>query len=264
HRADPAFVLPDRGEVGMTRPFLAAYTRRVVEACHRRGAHAMGGMAAQIPIKADPEANAAALAKVRGDKVREARLGHDGTWVAHPGLVPIAKEVFDEYMPAENQLDRPLSGETITEAQMLEVPDGTRTRAGLEQNVRVGLLYLESWLGGRGCVPIDHLMEDAATAEISRAQLWQWSHHDGALDDGTPVTPELVRDLVRDITRDLAAQCSRGSHHFIEAGALFEEISLASPLVPFLTVPAYALISTKPSNHDASPEPRQPSQENTL
>ncbi|MGH8185463.1 MAG: malate synthase, partial [Steroidobacteraceae bacterium] len=195
-RSDPGFVLPDRGQVTMEVPFLRSYAQLLIRTCHRRGAHAMGGMAAQIPIKSDPQANEAALAKVRADKQREAREGHDGTWVAHPGLVDIAKREFDTHMPGPNQIERLRDDVHVTAAMLIEPPSGTRTEAGLRLNIRVGILYLEAWLGGLGCVPLYNLMEDAATAEISRAQIWQWLRHGAALDDGRRVTRDLVQQLI--------------------------------------------------------------------
>src|SRR3989442_9985650 len=173
-REDPGFVLPDRGQVTMETPFLRSYTQLLIRTCHRRGAHAMGGMAAQIPIKDDPRANDAALDKVRADKLREVREGHDGTWVAHPGLVDVARRVFDEGMPGPNQLGRLREDVTVTADMLLEPARGQRTESGLRHTIRVGIRYLEAWLGGQGAVPIYNLMEDAATAEISRAQIWQW------------------------------------------------------------------------------------------
>src|ERR1019366_3892074 len=167
---DPAAVLPDRSQLTMDRGFLAAYVALLIKTCHRRNVHAMGGMAAQIPIKDDPAANEAAREKVRADKVREVKAGHDGTWVAHPGLVTIAKEIFDAHMPGPNQLGVKRDDVHMTRAELLSVPSGTRTEAGLRHNVRVGVQYIEAWLRGNGCVPLYSLMEDAATAEISRAQ----------------------------------------------------------------------------------------------
>jgi malate synthase len=170
-RTRPGFVLADRALVTMTSPFMRAYSLLLIKTCHRRGAFAMGGMAAQIPIKNDPVANEAALAKVRADKEREAGDGHDGTWVAHPGLVPVAREIFDRYMPTPNQLHRKLDEVSVTAADLLAIPAGSITEAGLRNNVNVSIQYMAAWLGGNGCVPIHNLMEDAATAEISRAQV---------------------------------------------------------------------------------------------
>ena len=240
-REDPACVLPDRAQVTMEQPFLRAYTQLLVRICHRRGVHAMGGMAAQIPIKNDPEAGREALERVRADKLREVRDGHDGTWVAHPGLVPVAKAVFDAHMPMPNQLHRKREDVTVTEDDLLRPPQGTRTEAGLRRSIGVGLRYLESWLRGTGCVPIDNLMEDAATAEICRAQIWQWVRHGAALDDGRTVTRALVRSMLDDEMTRLGARpdLRAASSRLREARALFEEVALSERLVDFLTLPAY-------------------------
>ena len=195
-RNHPEFVIPDRASVGMTRRFLDSYVRLLIRTCHRRGIHAMGGMAAQIPIRHDPDANEAAFEKVRQDKLREVRAGHDGTWVAHPGLIGVAREVFDEGMPAPNQIDNKREDVSVTAADLLAVPEGEITEDGLRVNIDVGIQYLESWLRGVGCVPIYNLMEDAATAEISRTQVWQWIRHGARLSDGRTVTAELVRELI--------------------------------------------------------------------
>ena len=242
-RNRPDFVLPDRSSVTMTTHFLRSYSRLLIQTCHRRGAHAMGGMAAQIPIKNDPPANEAAIAKVRADKEREAGDGHDGTWVAHPGLVGVAMDVFNAHMPGANQLDRPSDNLTITAADLLAVPEGEITPEGLRINVAVGLRYLESWLRGNGCVPIFNLMEDAATAEISRAQIWQWIRHPrGRFADGTKITAQLVREV---LDRELAAlveamgPAAYRASKFEEAGELFLAISTAPEFVDFLTLPAY-------------------------
>ncbi|HYY15847.1 MAG TPA: malate synthase A, partial [Gammaproteobacteria bacterium] len=194
-RSHPEFVLPDRGEITMTQHFLRSYSKLLIQTCHRRGIHAMGGMAAQIPIKNDPEANAIALAKVRADKEREAGDGHDGTWVAHPGLVPLAMEIFDKHMPAPNQIHRLLQDVHVSAEDLLRVPEGRITAKGLQGNISAALRYTESWLGGQGSVPLFHLMEDAATAEISRAQLWQWINYPrGVLEDGRKITIEMFRE----------------------------------------------------------------------
>lgn len=235
HRADPAFVLPDRGAVGMDRPFLRAYTRRVVETCHRRGAYAIGGMAAQIPIKSDPEANERALAAVRADKEREVAQGHDGTWVAHPGLVGLAREVFDRGMPGPHQLHVRL-GDLGDAAELERVPEGPKTEAGLRLNARVSVEYLAAWLDGVGCVPIDHRMEDAATAEISRTQLWQWVRHGVRLDDGRPVTAGLVSAVLDEEAAALARRLPPA--RVAEARALVEDLVRAPELTDFLTLPA--------------------------
>jgi len=229
-------VLPDRSQVTMKRHFLNAYVERLVAICHRRGIHAMGGMAAQIPIAQDPEANQAALSRVREDKLREVWAGHDGTWVAHPGLVPLAKHVFDTYMPFPNQLDR-LTTADQTAADLLVAPEGTITEAGLAINLDVGLQYLSAWLGGNGCVPIYHLMEDAATAEICRAQLWQWIRHGAAMDDGRVVTPALVRGMMQEQVGKLSARVPE--RQLALAARLYDEMIDSPDFAEFLTLRAY-------------------------
>ena len=235
-RARADFITPDRASITMDKAFLAAYVDLLIQTCHRRGIHAMGGMAAFIPIKNDPEANTAAIAKVEADKVREARAGHDGTWVAHPGLVETAKRVFDQYMPEPNQIDRvaPPTSAAITRDDLLRLPEGAVTEKGIRHNFNVGVLYLEAWLGGSGAVPLYNLMEDAATAEISRTQLWQWIHHGARLDDGRVVDAELYR-RIRD--EELAAIGSRP--HVERAARIFDQLILANELADFLTIPAY-------------------------
>ncbi len=239
---DPAAVLPDRSQVTMEQPCMRAYTQLAIRTCHRRGVHSMGGMAAQIPIKNDEARNNAALDKVRADKLREVRDGHDGTWVAHPGLVPVAREVFEAHMKGRNQLDRLREDVRAAASDLLRVPEGTRTEEGLRLNARVGIQYIESWLRGQGCVPLYSLMEDAATAEISRAQVWQWIHHGATLEDGRRVTPELLRTVIDDemnrIEGEVGADRFRGGR-FAEARALFERISTSPTLETFLTLPAY-------------------------
>jgi malate synthase len=244
HRNDSSAVLPDRAQVTMAQGFLNAYARLLVTTCHRRGAAAIGGMAAQIPIKNDPAANDAAIEKVRADKRREVAAGHDGTWVAHPGLVPVAREIFDAGMPLANQIHA-TAGAAVEERELLRVPEGTRTESGLRLNLRVAVQYLESWLRGVGCVPLDHLMEDAATAEISRAQVWQWIRHGASLDDGRTVTPALVRELLASETAALCAglgvaRFERG--RFGEAIALVERLVFSESFDEFLTLPAYDLL----------------------
>ncbi|MBX5481904.1 MAG: malate synthase A [Myxococcaceae bacterium] len=252
-RAHAAYVLPDRAQVGMTQPFMRAYTQLVIKTCHRRNVHAMGGMAAQIPIKDDPEANTVALEKVRQDKLREVKDGHDGTWVAHPGLVPIAKAIFDAEMKGPNQIaTRKREDVQVTPAQLVEIPTGTRTEAGLRQNVNVGLLYLEAWLGGLGCVPLYNLMEDAATAEISRAQVWQWLHHGATLDDGRKVTPELFRQILDEelakIRRTLGDERFEKGH-IRQATEIFERLVLSPTFEEFLTLPAYDALIRNEARH---------------
>ncbi len=240
--ADPGHVLPDRGQVTMEQPFMRAYTQLLIKTCHRRGAHAMGGMAAQIPIKDDPEANEAALEKVRADKEREVRDGHDGTWVAHPGLIPVAKEVFDRHMPGPNQLDVRREDVEVGERELLEVPAGTRTLEGLRNNVRVGVQYLEAWLRGVGSVPLYHLMEDAATAEIARSQIWQWIRHGTTLASGEPATPGLLARMIDEEMERVRGEVggARFEHgRFAEARELFERVATAPEMEPFMTLPAY-------------------------
>jgi malate synthase len=245
-RNRPGCVLPDRATVTMTTHFLRSYSRLLINTCHRRGAHAMGGMAAQIPIKNDPVANEQALAKVRADKLREAGDGHDGTWVAHPGLVGVAMEVFDAQMSGPNQLDRLDPELHITADDLLRVPEGPITREGLATNVAVGLRYLESWLRGQGCVPIFNLMEDAATAEISRAQIWQWIRHPrGHFADGTKITTPLVEEMLGGELarlRQAMGPAEYTASRFDDAGRLFLSVSTAPDFVEFLTLPAYEML----------------------
>jgi malate synthase len=245
HRNDPDAVLPDRSQITMDQGFLRAYAQLLIKTCHRRGAHAMGGMAAQIPIKSDPVANEKALAKVVADKRREVNDGHDGTWVAHPGLVPVARSVFDAAMPGPNQLTRLRDDVTVGEGDLLAVPAGTKTEAGLRWNLRVGVQYLEAWLRGVGCVPLYDLMEDAATAEISRTQVWQWLHHGAALEDGRRVTPALVRETLASEMATVRAEIGPGrfeSGRFTDAIALFGSLILSPAFEEFLTLPAYELL----------------------
>ncbi len=230
---NPAFVTPDRSKMVMGDAFLRAYSKQLIKTCHRRGAFAMGGMAAQIPVKNDPAANEAAFARVRADKEREAGDGHDGTWVAHPDLVPVAKEVFDRLMPSANQLDRLREDVTTTRDDLLTMHSGTRTEAGLRENIRVGIQYIEAWLRGKGAVPLYNLMEDAATAEISRTQVWQWIRHGAATEDGQVVTRERVLGLIDDEMQAL------NGGEFATARALFTELATAPQCRDFLTVPAY-------------------------
>jgi malate synthase len=234
-RNRPDFVLPDRSTVTMERHFLKSYVDLLIRTCHRRGIHAMGGMAAQIPIKNDPEANDRAIEKVRQDKLREVKAGHDGTWVAHPGLVPIAKEVFDAHMKQPNQIARSRDEVRVTATDLLAVPEGSITELGLRWNIDVGLQYLESWLRGSGCVPIYNLMEDAATAEISRAQVWQWVHH-GAKINGQALTMETVRQVIVDQKSKL-----KGAR-MAEAAEIFDRLITSSEFAEFLTLEAYDYI----------------------
>ena len=220
----------------MGAAFLSAYSLKLIQTCHRRGAFAMGGMAAQIPVKGDDAANQAAFAKVRADKEREAKNGHDGTWVAHPDLVPVAMEVFDRLMPTPNQLGKLREDVAVSREEMLKIHDGARTEAGLREDIRVGVQYIEAWLRGRGAVPLYNLMEDAATAEISRAQVWQWIRQGATLDDGRTVTADMFRALLD----EEMAPFSGG--RFAEATALFSQMSLADTFEEFLTLPAYDIL----------------------
>jgi malate synthase len=241
-RANQDFCLADRSQVTMLAPFMRAYALLLVKTCHRRGAPAMGGMAAQIPIKNDPAANEAALEKVRQDKLREVTDGCDGTWVAHPGLVPVAKQVFDQHMPQANQYQRQRPDVNVTAKDLLAFqPDKPITEAGLRNNISVGIQYLGSWLAGNGCVPVFNLMEDAATAEISRSQIWQWMRSPkGVLEDGRKVTPGLFRTLLGEELAKVKAAHSEGKYD--EGARLFERITTDDKYVEFLTLPAYQQI----------------------
>ena len=247
-RNDLAYLLPDRSQVTMDKGFLRAYSTLLVQTCHRRGAHAMGGMAAQIPNKADPEANRAAFDKVRADKLREVTAGHDGTWVAHPGLVPVAREIFDAFMKGPNQIDKQLDDVRIGPSDLMAVPEGTMTEAGLRHNIKVGVQYLEAWLRGLGCVPLYGLMEDAATAEISRAQIWQQLRHQAVI-DGEKLTRarllRLVDEEMESLQKTLGERFEQG--RFPEARGLFEKVACAPEFEDFLTVPAYEHIVTRVS-----------------
>jgi malate synthase len=240
-REHPAFVVPNRAQVTMDKHFLASYVKLLIETCHRRGIHAMGGMAAQIPIKSDAQANEAALAKVRADKQREVTAGHDGTWVAHPGLVPIAKEIFDAGMKTPNQIGVKKPDANVGAEDLLKVPKGDITEEGLRVNVDVGLQYMEAWLRGNGCVPIYNLMEDAATAEISRAQVWQWVRHKAKLKDGRVVDKDVVRKTIAEELAKLQKQLGEGykASKFELAGKLFERMMTSDEFDEFLTLVAY-------------------------
>ena len=235
-RNRPEFVLPDRSILTMDKHFLKSYVDLLIQTCHRRGIHAMGGMAAQIPIKNDPAANERALDKVCQDKLREVHAGHDGTWVAHPGLVPIAKEIFDAHMKEANQIHQRREPVHITAADLLTVTKGDITEDGLRWNIDVGLQYLEAWLRGSGCVPIYNLMEDAATAEICRAQVWQWLRHRAALSNELQVTPELVRSVIAEKKKNLPGA------RITEAAQIYEQMITDPDFAEFLTLVAYDYI----------------------
>jgi len=246
-RRHPDFVLADRALVGMTQPFLRAYSLLAIKTCHRRAVFAMGGMAAQIPIKGDPQANEAAFAKVRADKEREATDGHDGTWVAHPALVELARAVFDAHMSTPNQIARRRDDVQVSARDLLAFqPAAPITERGLRTNIEVGIEYLGAWLAGNGCVPIHHLMEDAATAEISRAQIWHWVRSPrGVLDDGRKVTLALVRALIPEElarVRATVGETAYAGGTYERAARLFEEFTARDEFAEFLTLSAYELI----------------------
>jgi malate synthase len=241
-RNDSEFVLPDRRQVTMEKHFLESYSLLLIQTCHRRGAHAIGGMAAQIPIKGDDLANARALEKVRADKRREANNGHDGTWVAHPGLVTLAREEFDAVLDGPHQIENRRRDVWVTATDLLEVPQGTITEAGIRQNVNVGVQYVEAWLRGKGCVPLFDLMEDAATAEISRTQLWQWIRHGASMEDGTVVDVALLKRILREelnTIRTSVGEEAFESGRFDLAADIFEDLVTSPELEDFLTLVAY-------------------------
>lgn len=240
----PRFIVPDRDQVTMASPFMSAYSKRVIEICHKRNVHAIGGMAAQIPVKNDYEANSIAFGKVRSDKEREVKNGHDGTWVAHPALVSVAKDVFDKYMPSKNQIDKKFEYH-ITEKDLLEVPKGEITEKGVRKNINVGILYIESWLMGTGAAAIYNLMEDAATAEISRTQIWQWLKNDAVLNDDRTLTREMIlqwefEELER-IEKYVGEERFRKGK-FNLAKELFNELIFSEKFDEFLTLKAYPFI----------------------
>lgn len=244
-RNKPEYTLPDRQEVVMGKAFLGHYARLLVQTCHKRGAFAMGGMAAQIPNRREPETNELAMAAVKKDKEREVNEGCDGSWVAHPDLVPVAREVFERLMKGDNQLDTIPDQTPVSQADLLEIHQGSRTEEGLRTNIRVGVQYIEAWLRGNGAVPLYNLMEDAATAEISRTQIWQWQKHGATLQDGRTVTNELVDGLLEDemskLRETLGAE-TYDSGRFPEAIKIFKDLAEASELAPFLTTPAYEIL----------------------
>jgi malate synthase A len=241
-RNHSAYILPDRDQVTMTVPFMDAYSRLVIQRCHKRGIHAMGGMAAQIPINNDPVANEKALEKVRLDKEREVKNGHDGTWVAHPGLVKIAMDIFNKHMPKANQLEKLREDDHISATDLIAIPEGAITEKGIRKNISVGILYLESWLRGNGCVAINNLMEDAATAEISRTQVWQWLKFNARLEDGRKLTNELYQSIFAEEVVKIRHLVGEGNLHntkFEEAIALFDKLVKAKEFEEFLTIKAY-------------------------
>lgn len=256
-RKIPGYIFPDRSQVTMTVPCMRAYTQLVIKTCHQRGAHAIGGMAAQIPVKNNAAANKAAIEKVKADKLREVKDGHDGTWVAHPGLVATAMEIFDEYMPEPNQLYRKREDFNCTEEELLALPAGTITEAGIRANINVGILYLESWLRGNGAAAIHHLMEDAATAEISRTQLWQWLNNKVKLDDGRIFNHALYEELRDDEIENI--QSSVGSEgyqngKYVEAICIFNRLVVQPQFEEFLTIPAYNSILSNAERRQCSEE----------
>lgn len=241
----PGFILPDRSQVGMTVPFMSAYSQLVIQTCHRRGVHAMGGMAAQIPIKNDEQANEKALEKVQTDKTLEVKNGHDGTWVAHPDLVPVAMKIFNEHMPSKNQIFNKRSDVRVCAADLLAVPQGTITEAGVRQNINVGILYIESWLRGVGAAAIYNLMEDAATAEISRTQVWQWIKAGATTAEGKVITADYVQQLIPQEIEKIIHYVGKDAYEngkFKEAIALFKDLIFKEEYVDFLTLPAYEML----------------------
>jgi len=246
-RNKPEFILPDRSEVTMTVPFMRAYSLLAIQTCHKRNTHAIGGMAAYIPVKDQKKANNIAFAQVREDKIREAKDGHDGTWVAHPGLVPVALDAFNQYMPEKNQIEKKLETIHITSHDLLSPMKGEITEKGLRNNINVGIQYIASWLNGKGAVPINHLMEDAATAEISRAQVWQWIHHPkGILEDGRKVTKTLFREILEeelDKIKKMVGEKSFKFGRFEEAAQLFDKLSISQEFEEFLTIPGYKYLN---------------------
>lgn len=245
-RADPSRIFPDRGFLTMDMPFMRAYTQLVIKTCHKRGVHAIGGMSAFIPIKNDPAANQAVVDKVKGDKLREVIDGHDGTWVAHPGLIPIAMAVFNEHMKTPNQiLSKPRHDVVASESALLAVPDGPRTIGALRLNINVSVQYLEAWIGGLGCIPLHGLMEDAATAEISRTSAWQLVKYGAMMDDGQRLTKDRVSKIILEEVDGLRGQVGNArfaTGHYLEAAAMFKQMVAARELPDFLTLPAYEVL----------------------
>jgi len=244
-RDQEGFIMPNRAQVGMTSHFMSAYSQLVIKTCHKRGVHAMGGMAAQIPIKNNPSANEKALLKVKNDKLLEVKNGHDGTWVAHPALVEIAMNVFDEHMPTSNQIHNKREDVNISAQDILKVPTGTITEDGLRININVAILYIESWLRGNGAAAIYNLMEDAATAEISRTQIWQWIHKGANFEDGHPITFELYKELVPQELEKIKLYVGSEKYQngrFDDATKLLTQLVENKEFIDFLTLPAYELI----------------------
>lgn len=236
------FILPDRDQVTMDKHFLKSYVDLLIKTCHRRGIHAMGGMAAQIPIKNNEEANQKAIDKVKNDKLREVKAGHDGTWVAHPGLVSIALDIFNSHLPASNQINK-LLNINVTAEDLVTIPEGEITEAGLRKNINVGILYVESWLRGVGCVPIYNMMEDAATAEICRTQVWQWIHHSAKLSSGTLIDKKLVKMLVSEELIKIQKEFKLNEKILLTAAKIFEELAFDENFTDFLTLKAYSYIN---------------------
>jgi malate synthase len=238
------WIVPDRLQVTMDKHFLDSYSKLLCETCHKRGAFAMGGMAAFIPTK-DPVKNEEIFAKVAADKLREVRNGHDGTWVAHPGLVPVAMKVFDTHMPTPNQVHKQFNY-GIKAADLLKKPEGQITEAGLRNNINVGVQYTEAWINGNGCVPLHNLMEDAATAEISRTQVWQWQHYGTRLADGRTVTPALILQILDEELAGIRKQMGDARYYasrMIEAAGLMARMSTAPTCEDFLTLPGYRYLN---------------------
>ncbi|KAF0706944.1 hypothetical protein DYB37_002525 [Aphanomyces astaci] len=237
-RNHPSFVMPDRSAVSMTTPFMASYVKLLIQTCHKRGAHAMGGMAAQIPVKNDPALNDKFMKAVYEDKLREVVAGHDGTWVAHPGLVKIAMDVFDANMTTPNQIHKALKNSKVEAKDLIEVPVGSISMKGLEENIDVTLVYVEAWLRGSGCIPLHNKMEDAATAEISRVQVWQWLKHAASTANGQRITKDLVLNILEDCTTKHLAR-AKDDHKYVLAKDVTADI-LTGPTFPeFLTLPCY-------------------------
>jgi len=241
-RNHTGFIVPNRSQVTMSSPFMKAYSLRVIQSCHKRGVHAMGGMAAQIPVKNNDELNKEAFAKVKNDKEQEVKNGHDGTWVAHPGLVEVAMDVFNKTMPNANQIDKKLKDLTITEEDLVALPEGTITENGIRENINVGILYIESWLKGQGAAALYNLMEDAATAEISRTQVWQWLHKSVMLEDGRTFTEGMYEQFKKEELKKIKSYVGEDRYNngkFELAIQLFDELILNKEFVEFLTLPAY-------------------------